>query len=113
MASFAVTSARPAVAARAPVARAVRARAPLAARPVRSARFVVRAEPESAIEAAIKEAQEACEGDNKGECAAAWDNVEELSAEASHKKAKEASKDPLETFCESAPDADECRVYED
>ena len=38
------------------------------------------------IKTAIKDAEESCEGDNKGECAAAWDTVEELSAAASHKK---------------------------
>jgi hypothetical protein len=47
--------------------------------------------------------------------AAAWDTVEELSAAVSHAKAVAAadptSNDPLEKFCESAPDADECRVY--
>jgi len=65
------------------------------------------------ISKAIDDAKDACEGGTSGECAAAWDNVEELSAEASHQKAKEVKKDPLEEFCEGAPDADECRVYED
>jgi hypothetical protein len=43
----------------------------------------------------------------------AWDNVEELSAAAAHKKVAYASdpvnSDPLEAFCEDNPDADECR----
>ncbi len=51
------------------------------------------------------------------DCAVAWDTVEELSAAASHKKdaaaADPATNDPLEKFCQDAPDADECRVYED
>jgi len=64
------------------------------------------------IEEAIKEAEEACEGGVSGECAAAWDSVEELSAEASHKRSR-AKADPLEEFCESNPDSDECRVYDD
>lgn len=64
------------------------------------------------IEEAIKEAEEACEGGVSGECAAAWDNVEELSAEASHKRSRTKA-DPLEEFCESNPDSDECRVYDD
>jgi CP12 domain len=39
------------------------------------------------IKEAIKEAEEACaETGKQGECAAAWDEVEELSAAASHKK---------------------------
>eukprot|EP00798_Chlamydomonas_sp_ICE-L_P031686 gene31686-6891_t len=48
-----------------------------------------------------------------GECAAAWDNVEEISAHMSHQKVKQSDKDPLDVFCEGNPDADECRVYED
>ena len=36
--------------------------------------------------------------------AAAWDTVEELSAAASHAKDIAAKKDPLEEYCESAPD---------
>lgn len=46
-----------------------------------------------------------------------WDNVEELSAAAAHKKVAFAndpvSNDPLEQFCDDNPDADECRVYDD
>ena len=33
------------------------------------------------ISKAIDDAKDACEGGTSGECAAAWDNVEELSAE--------------------------------
>jgi hypothetical protein len=47
------------------------------------------------------------------DCAVAWDTVEELSAAASHKKdavkADVTLSDPLEKFCQDAPDADECR----
>lgn len=46
-----------------------------------------------------------------------WDNVEELSAAAAHKKVAfendPVSNDPLEQFCDDNPDADECRVYDD
>jgi hypothetical protein len=42
-----------------------------------------------------------------------WDNVEELSAAAAHKKVAvqddKVSSDPLEAFCDDNPDADECR----
>jgi len=65
------------------------------------------------ISKSIEEAKEACEDGSAGECAAAWDTVEEISAEASHQKAKEVKKDPMEAFCEEDPAADECRVYED
>ena len=53
------------------------------------------------------------EGDTSGECAAAWDTVEELSAEASHQKQKVPQKSSLEQYCDDNPDALECRVYED
>ncbi len=53
------------------------------------------------------------EGDASGECAAAWDTVEELSAEAAHQKQKAPEKSSLEKYCDDNPDALECRVYED
>lgn len=61
----------------------------------------------------IKEAQEICAGGDpaSGECIAAWDEVEELSAAVSH--AKEKKKDPLEEYCKDNMEADECRTYED
>ena len=59
-------------------------------------------------------AREVCttEGSTSGECAAAWDSVEELSAEASHQKQNEPQKTSLEKYCDDNPDALECRVYE-
>ena len=78
------------------------------------------ARQEKALQDAIKDAEVACDGGSAGECAAAWDNVEEISAAISHKKAEEAAAaaaaaaaDPLEVFCGDNPDADECRVYDD
>ncbi|CAL4964110.1 unnamed protein product [Urochloa decumbens] len=62
----------------------------------------------------IKKAEETC-ADEKvdGECAAAWDEVEELSAAASHARDKlKESSDPLENYCKDNPEADECRVYD-
>lgn len=73
--------------------------------------FVLYAEPD--VEGAIKEAEEACESGSDAECATAWDTVEELSAAKSDKEKQGQRKDPLEEYCEEAPDADECRVYED
>eukprot|EP00898_Chlorokybus_atmophyticus_P007609 jgi/Chlat1/784/Chrsp104S01253 len=64
----------------------------------------------------IQQATETCEDGTAEECATAWDEVEEMSAEVAHKKtlAKEGrDDDPLETFCKDRPEADECRVYED
>ncbi|CAL4976718.1 unnamed protein product [Urochloa decumbens] len=62
----------------------------------------------------IKKAEETC-ADEKvdGECAAAWDEVEELSAAASHARDKlKENNDPLENYCKENPETDECRVYD-
>ncbi|RVW68238.1 Calvin cycle protein CP12-2, chloroplastic [Vitis vinifera] len=48
-----------------------------------------------------------------GECVAAWDEVEELSAAASHARDKKKESDPLETYCKDNPEDEECRTYED
>ncbi|KAL1827318.1 hypothetical protein DCAR_0206478 [Daucus carota subsp. sativus] len=62
----------------------------------------------------IKEAEEACAGDPvSGECVAAWDEVEELSAAASHAKDKKKDSDPLEEYCKENPETQECRTYDD
>ncbi|URD82308.1 CP12 [Musa troglodytarum] len=62
----------------------------------------------------IKNAEATCaEDEASGECAAAWDEVEELSAAASHARDKLKVDDPLESFCKDNPDDEECRTYED
>ncbi|XWS36101.1 hypothetical protein CRYUN_Cryun20dG0055300 [Craigia yunnanensis] len=77
----------------------------------------VRAAPESIsekVEKSIKDAEEACSDDPvSGECVAAWDEVEELSAAASHARDKKKGNDPLENYCKDNPEADECRTYDD
>ncbi|CAK9152904.1 unnamed protein product [Ilex paraguariensis] len=61
----------------------------------------------------IKAAEEACSGDPvSGECVAAWDEVEELSAARSHAKNKQKDSDALEDYCKDNPEADECRTYD-
>lgn len=66
------------------------------------------------LEELIQEAKELCESGASGECAALWDNIEEISAEAAHKKVREKDTlDPLEKFCNDNPETDECRTYED
>ncbi|PKA48501.1 Calvin cycle protein CP12-2, chloroplastic [Apostasia shenzhenica] len=66
------------------------------------------------VSESIKRAEEACEGDAaSGECAAAWDEVEELSAAASHARDRSKESDPLENYCKDNPETDECRTYED
>jgi CP12 domain len=51
-------------------------------------------------------------GANSKECAAAWDAVEELQAEAAHQK-QAKPKNSFEQYCDDNPDAAECRIYED
>lgn len=69
---------------------------------------------EDKVAESIKNAEEACSEDPKsGECVAAWDEVEELSAAASHERdRKMASSDPLENYCKDNPETDECRTYD-
>ncbi|MBW4492139.1 MAG: Calvin cycle protein CP12 [Oscillatoria princeps RMCB-10] len=45
-------------------------------------------------------------------CAAAWDAVEELQAEASHQGLTKP-KTNFQQYCDDNPDASECRIYED
>ncbi len=70
---------------------------------------------EERIQEEIKHAREVCENPNStsAECAAAWDAVEELQAEAAHQRVKEEHKTSLEKYCEENPDAAECRIYDD
>ncbi|KAF3623286.1 Calvin cycle protein CP12-2, chloroplastic [Capsicum annuum] len=61
----------------------------------------------------VKGAEEACnENPTSGECAAAWDVVEEASAAASHARDKKKQDDPLENYCKENPETDECRTYD-
>ncbi len=66
------------------------------------------------IQEELQEARTVCDtsGTNSAECAAAWDAVEELQAEASHQR-QSKPKNSLEKYCDENPDADECRVYDD
>ncbi|MEA5512630.1 Calvin cycle protein CP12 [Nodularia sp. UHCC 0506] len=66
------------------------------------------------IELEVEQARNVCDtsGSNSAECAAAWDAVEELQAEAAHQRSKKP-KNSLEQYCDDNPEAAECRVYED
>jgi hypothetical protein len=67
------------------------------------------------IEKEREQARAVCDikGGSSSECAAAWDAVEELQAEAAHQRSKEGSpKTSFEKYCDANPDADECRVYD-
>jgi len=68
------------------------------------------------IQEELQAARNACDtsGASSSECAAAWDAVEELQAEASHQREVGGpKKTSLEAYCDANPEADECRVYED
>jgi hypothetical protein len=66
------------------------------------------------IQEEIESAKAVCaSGATSGECAAAWDAVEELQAEAAHQRQNTAQKSSLEKYCDDNPDAAECRLYED
>lgn len=66
------------------------------------------------IEQERTQARTVCDinGSDSPECAAAWDAVEELQAEASHQR-QVKPKNSLEKYCDDNPEAAECRVYED
>lgn len=70
---------------------------------------------EEKIEKEREQARQVCdlEGAQSGDCAAAWDAVEELQAEAAHQRQEEHAKTSLEQYCDDNPDAAECRVYDD
>ncbi|ELR98504.1 Calvin cycle protein CP12 [Gloeocapsa sp. PCC 73106] len=67
------------------------------------------------IEQELEQAREVCStsGSNSSDCAAAWDVVEELQAEASHQRQNQPIKTNFEKYCDANPDADECRLYDD
>lgn len=69
---------------------------------------------EQQIEQERDQARVVCDtkGGTSGECAAAWDAVEELQAEAAHQR-QIKPKNSLEQYCDDNPDAAECRLYED
>ncbi|GAB1537480.1 hypothetical protein NUACC21_01240 [Scytonema sp. NUACC21] len=69
---------------------------------------------EQAIQEAIEQARAACEmkGNSSTDCAVAWDIVEELQAEKSHRKAALRPKTSLEQYCDTHPNAPECLIYD-
>lgn len=70
---------------------------------------------ENQIEQERANARQVCDvnGAQSGECAAAWDAVEELQAEAAHQRQSTKQKNSLEQYCDDNPDAVECRIYDE
>jgi CBS domain-containing protein len=70
---------------------------------------------EEKIQKAIEDARAICtkQGAYSKACAAAWDEVEELQAEAAHQKAEGmvSAKVSFEEYCRDNPNAPECRNY--
>ncbi|GAB4336505.1 MULTISPECIES: Calvin cycle protein CP12 [Leptodesmis] len=66
------------------------------------------------IDEELQQARAVCDvkGSTSPECAAAWDAVEELQAEASHQR-QTKPKNSLEQYCDDNPEAVECRIYDD
>ncbi|MBE9126336.1 CP12 domain-containing protein [Coleofasciculus sp. LEGE 07081] len=69
---------------------------------------------EDEIIKAVAEARAVCaeKGPTSKECAAAWDIVEELQAEAAHQRAEKPDQTAFEQYCEEYPEAAESRIYE-
>lgn len=67
-----------------------------------------------AIQEAILQARQACDnsGGMSSECAVAWDIVEELQAERSHRQQSGPLRTSFEQYCDENPEADECRIYD-
>lgn len=67
-----------------------------------------------AIQAAIEQARADCEakGSSSSDCAVAWDIVEELQAEQSHRQYVNKPKNSLDSYCETHPEAVECLIYD-
>lgn len=70
---------------------------------------------EDRLDAAREEARAICaeKGATAPECAAAWDEVEELQAAAADKRQVQEPVNAFEVYCADNPDALECRIYED
>jgi len=69
---------------------------------------------EEMIKKARDNARSICadKGPTSPDCAAAWDIVEELQAEAAHQKTERLDKTYFEEYCEENPDALEARIYD-
>ena len=70
---------------------------------------------EDRLDVAREEARAICaeKGATAPECAAAWDEVEELQAASAHKRQKQEPVSVFDSYCAENPDALECRIYED
>lgn len=67
---------------------------------------------EDRLDVAISQAHEACGLDARSPgCATAWDIVEELQAEISHRRQSKPM-NAFQRYCHDNPEADECRIYD-
>lgn len=70
------------------------------------------ADLEAELEQILMQARQACavNGNESNACAVAWDAVEELQAAIADRKV--IHKTALEVYCDTHPDAAECRIYD-
>ncbi|MBW4441457.1 MAG: Calvin cycle protein CP12 [Plectolyngbya sp. WJT66-NPBG17] len=61
----------------------------------------------------VDQAHDVCDtdGTTSDQCASAWDAVEEVQAEISHRRSSDV-KSSFTTYCDDHPDAAECRIYD-
>lgn len=69
---------------------------------------------EQIIQESLIEARTTCSqhGNQSQECAVAWDIVEELQAEKSHRKQEAKVQTSLDYYCFLHPEASECLIYD-
>lgn len=67
---------------------------------------------EQRLDELVDQAHTACDtnGAMSDECATAWDAVEEVQAEISHRRSDVKSQ--FTAYCDEHPDAAECRIYD-
>lgn len=69
-------------------------------------------EEELVVIMAYRDVQASCFDDlDEAACAVAWDNVDEVYRGLAQRKEK-LETDPLEIYCSTLPDGDECREYD-
>lgn len=67
---------------------------------------------EQALQTVLSQAHTACatNGEYSSECTAAWAEVEEIQTAIAERK--HTAKSPFDRYCETRPDALECRIYD-
>jgi hypothetical protein len=66
------------------------------------------------LQQAIEDARAICssQGSTSAACAVSWDIVEELQAAIAHHRVKQSTHSSLTDYCQTNPEAIECRMYD-